>query len=97
MPSPLAHMAMGYVIHKIYRQKAVSETSLQGLWARLGWVIVPLAVSLIPDSDSVLGLAAGDFGRFHNNATHSLIVGLVVSLLSLWVVLLWDRNRDHRI
>jgi membrane-bound metal-dependent hydrolase YbcI (DUF457 family) len=37
-------------------------------------------LSLLPDVDSVLGLVMGDFGRYHNNLTHSLSVALMVAL-----------------
>jgi membrane-bound metal-dependent hydrolase YbcI (DUF457 family) len=30
----------------------------------------------------VAGFLAGDFGKYHNNATHSLIVGLLAALLT---------------
>jgi membrane-bound metal-dependent hydrolase YbcI (DUF457 family) len=36
-------------------------------------------MSLLPDIDVVPGLLTGDIGRFHNQLTHSLIVGLLVA------------------
>jgi membrane-bound metal-dependent hydrolase YbcI (DUF457 family) len=47
-------------------------------------------VSMLPDIDSAVGILAGDFGRFHNNATHSLLVGFVVAL-GVGVVATWKR------
>lgn len=79
MPSPLAHMAMGYVINKVHQQKSFSEMNRRAVGKGLGLVIVTVGLSLLPDLDSVLGLLAGNFGRFHNNGTHSLIVGLLVA------------------
>jgi inner membrane protein len=35
---------------------------------------------MLPDIDSVVGIITGDFGKYHNNATHSLVVGLFISL-----------------
>jgi membrane-bound metal-dependent hydrolase YbcI (DUF457 family) len=40
-----------------------------------------MGFSLLPDLDSVAGVFAGDFGRYHNNLTHSLFVGPVAALL----------------
>jgi inner membrane protein len=79
MPSPLAHMAMGYVINKMHRQKSSSGVNTRAVGKRLGLAMLPLVMSLLPDLDSVLGLLTGNFGRFHNNATHSLIFGLIVA------------------
>ena len=44
-------------------------------------LILAMGFSLLPDLDSVLGVFAQDFGRFHNNLSHSLIFGIAVSLL----------------
>lgn len=43
-------------------------------------LILTVGLSLLPDVDSVFGLVAGEFGRFHNNLTHSLVVGLGVAV-----------------
>jgi inner membrane protein len=40
-----------------------------------------ISLSILPDLDSVAGLLMGDLGRYHNNWTHSFIVGLGVALL----------------
>jgi membrane-bound metal-dependent hydrolase YbcI (DUF457 family) len=44
-------------------------------------LILTSGLSLLPDLDSLLGLLSGDFGRFHNNLTHSLLVGLGIALV----------------
>jgi hypothetical protein len=48
----------------------------------------------MPDLDSVLGIVAGDFKRFHNNATHSLVVGLGVASVIGGVASLKSRSRS---
>jgi inner membrane protein len=48
-----------------------------------------ISLSILPDLDSVAGILMGDFGRYHNNWTHSLIVGLGVALVVgslVWLV-----------
>lgn len=37
---------------------------------------------MLPDMDSVLGILTGSFASYHNNATHSLIVGLMAALIA---------------
>jgi len=79
MPSPLAHTMMGYVIYRIYRPRTPELAS-----KRLGPIplllLLTTSLSMLPDLDSVAGVLMGDFGRFHNNMTHSLLIGLVVAL-----------------
>ncbi|HUM69857.1 MAG TPA: metal-dependent hydrolase, partial [Chloroflexota bacterium] len=60
-----------------------------------GLLLVTAGFSLLPDVDSVVGLLSGDFGRFHNNATHSLFVGTAVSLL-FGAGMKWRRGRGFR-
>jgi inner membrane protein len=43
-------------------------------------LLVAVGASLLPDVDSIIGLLFGNLGRFHNNASHSLFVGLAVAL-----------------
>ena len=79
MPSPLAHSMAGYVIYRLYRPWLPEPDS-----KRLGPIplllLVTIGLSMLPDLDSVAGILMGDFGRFHNNMTHSLLVGLIVAL-----------------
>jgi membrane-bound metal-dependent hydrolase YbcI (DUF457 family) len=79
MPSPIAHTAAGYAIYYLSRSRA-PQTRLTGMGQFPTLLIVTTGFSLLPDVDSVLGFLTGNFGRFHNNATHSLIVGLGMAL-----------------
>jgi carbamoyltransferase len=46
-----------------------------------GHLLAAAAVlSLLPDLDSVLGILMGDFGRYHNNLSHSVFMALVAAL-----------------
>jgi inner membrane protein len=43
---------------------------------------------MLPDIDGVFGILAGDFGRFHNNGTHSLVLGFAIAFLvagAIWI------------
>lgn len=55
-------------------------------------LVVTAVFSLLPDIDSAIGFLTGDFGRFHNNATHSLIAGAFFSLI--FAALMWWRGRQ---
>lgn len=79
MPSPIAHLAAGYTAYYLSRSRQP-----QMKVATIGPLPTSLAVaagfSLLPDIDSLAGLVMGNFGRFHNNATHSLVVGFGAAL-----------------
>lgn len=82
MPTPLAHTAMGYAIYRL------TGSSEAGRKRRLSWpLLLPAALffSNLPDLDSIPGLLANDFRAFHNQWTHSLLVGLAAALLVAWV------------
>lgn len=76
MPSPLAHVAAGYVVYRIAARSADSTSR----WSRPRLFLAAAVLSLLPDVDSVLGIVLGDFGRYHNNVSHSLFVALLVAL-----------------
>ena len=54
---------------------------LQNARPALFLVVAASILSLLPDLDSIVGVASGDFGRFHNNITHSFAFGAMVALL----------------
>jgi membrane-bound metal-dependent hydrolase YbcI (DUF457 family) len=79
MPSPLAHATMGYVIYRLACAPVEQQPDKQASWRDLR-LPVAVGLSLLPDSDSIVGFLSGDFGRYHNNASHSLVVGAIVAL-----------------
>ncbi len=79
MPSPIAHTTMGYIIHKVYQARR-PEQSLGWLGPLPRLLLVTAGMSLLPDLDSAAGILLRDFGRYHNNGSHSLFVGLAVAL-----------------
>lgn len=90
MPSPLAHITMGYAIYHVYKTlRPHQETHPVGPMPRL--LIVTAGLSLLPDLDVIPGFLMGDLKLFHNNLTHSPIFGLLVALLIGSIV--WLRQR----
>ena len=89
MPSPIAHTAIGYIVFKLY-QRGFSRKGQRWIKSVLLPLVVIISLSILPDFDSVAGFLMGDLGRYHNNWTHSLIVGLGVALVIgslVWLVL----------
>jgi len=90
LPSPLAHTTAGYAVYRLLRRRR-SDGEPQ-VWRLPLILLVTLVFSILPDFDAVAGILAGDIGRYHNQGTHSLVVGLLVALL--FAVLL-ARGRMH--
>jgi membrane-bound metal-dependent hydrolase YbcI (DUF457 family) len=79
MPSPLLHVTAGYVLYRVFRRRDEPQPTQS-------WVSSPrllaatVGFSVLPDIDAVVGLLMNDFGRYHNNLTHSLAAALLVGL-----------------
>lgn len=91
MPSPIAHIAAGYAIYRIYRSRPLQQTPL-GVDGSIRSLFAIVGLSLLPDLDAIPGLLMGDLDRFHNNLTHSFVAGLIAALAIGGVV--WLRNRS---
>lgn len=88
MPSPIAHSAMGYLIYRISSSRQ-PEDRWRPARSIPRVMLITVSLSLLPDIDAIFGVLAGDFGEFHNNWTHSLVTGVVVSALigtAVWLV-----------
>jgi hypothetical protein len=85
MPSPIAHTAVAYTVYRLSRTYAPPLNKIGNVPTLL---FITTGFSLLPDIDSGVGILTGDFGRFHNNLTHSLFVGLTVATIFA-VVMRW--------
>jgi inner membrane protein len=74
MPSPIIHLTAGYAVYSVASHVTARPRPDPVL---LG---AAMGLALLPDFDSALGILFGDFGRFHNSQSHSLIVGAGVAL-----------------
>ena len=81
---------MGYVIYRISDDYFSSEKK-RGIWYFPRNFLIIGSLSLLADLDSVVGIVSGQFGRYHNNLTHSLIFGLLAALMSA-IVLGWGQQ-----
>ncbi|MCO5183461.1 MAG: metal-dependent hydrolase [Anaerolineae bacterium] len=80
MPSPIAHLAVGYVAYRIVRpKKPVEQSELSYHKATIPLLAATLCLSMLPDLDILPGILVGNFGRFHNTITNSVVVGLGIS------------------
>lgn len=80
MPSPIVHTAAGYLIYRFSRGR-LSQGG-EERWGPMPIMLVAAVIfAMLPDGDAFVGLLAGNMSTYHNNGTHSLVVGLAVSLL----------------
>jgi inner membrane protein len=82
MPSPIAHVAAGYLVWKSGREPL---TRTDGRFSSLAGIAAFAFLSLLPDADAIPGILLHDLERFHNHFSHSFFSGLIASLLLLLV------------
>ena len=76
MPTSIAHAFGGL---------AAAEGSGARGWSRARLLLFCTIVANLPDLDFIPGILAGDAGRFHRHATHSLLATLLFALAcALW-------------
>lgn len=80
MPSPIAHLAAGYVVYRLSR-KFEPQPVMNPVGPVPSLFLAAAGFSLLPDIDSVVGLLLKDLGRYHNNVTHSLFVAAGVAFV----------------
>lgn len=79
MPSPLTHLAAGAAIAFLYQQ----VKGLRGILASWKLWLVCLFFSMAPDLDAAIGIMMNNMPDYHNQASHSLVFGLIVSTMLL--------------
>lgn len=88
MPSPVAHSAVGYIIYRFSRFHGRSKQGNRNLLT----LLAVIGLSLLPDLDSVAGILLNNFGKYHNNGSHSLFVGFFVALVIAMAISLIRKN-----
>jgi len=74
MPSPIAHGAAGFLLHRSLRRRLP-----EGCRGVAGALLL-VAFSLLPDLDFVPGLLLGDLEGWHNQASHSFAFGVLAAV-----------------
>ncbi len=94
MPSPLAHLATGYVAYKV--SDPTEKYKLPTISRVPGLLAFTAGISMLPDIDSVVGILVGNFGRFHNQMSHSFFVALAVAIIVALLMEQWrgGQKRD---
>jgi membrane-bound metal-dependent hydrolase YbcI (DUF457 family) len=79
MPSPIAHLGAGYAIYRFYKHRLPENRRQLG---KLPFpMILVMGLSLLPDLDIIAAILFEDMQNYHNNFSHSLLLGLPVALL----------------
>lgn len=84
MPSPIVHLSVGAITYFILRKKGALDFC-PGWKSRMACLGGCLFAALLPDIDTLPGFATGNLGKYHNQATHSLIAAPVAAILA-WVL-----------
>ena len=79
MPSPIAHLSVGYAIYRHYKRK-LPERNIQG-WKIPLQMIMVAGLSMLPDLDVIPAILFRDMHRYHNNFPHSLLFAIPVAFL----------------
>jgi len=79
MPSPIAHIAVGVAIGVVAKRKVDRSHPEQS--GSLFILFVALLGAVLPDFDAFVAIALGDFGKYHNNLTHSFLFAFVACVL----------------
>lgn len=91
MPSPIAHIAVGYAVYRICSSRSLQHTPLR-MERSLKALAATVGLSLLPDLDAIPGVIFGDLDRFHNHLTHSVLAGVAVALAV--GAILWLKHRS---
>lgn len=79
MPSPIAHLGVGYAIYRYYKDKLPHDK--RSIWKLPLQLILVTGLSILPDLDVVPAIIFRDMRAYHNNISHSLLFGIPVALL----------------
>jgi hypothetical protein len=79
MPSPIAHLGVGYAIYRHYKDRLPQDK--RSFWKFPLQLILVTGLSMLPDLDVVPAIIFRDMRAYHNNISHSLLFGIPVALL----------------
>ncbi len=79
MPSPIAHLGVGYAIYRHYKNRLPEDQ--RSFWKLPFQLVVIAGLSLLPDLDVIPAIMFRDMHKYHNNFSHSLFFAIPVALL----------------
>ena len=79
MPSPIAHLGVGYAVYRHYKDKLPEDQ--RKFWKLPLQLLLVTGFSMLPDLDVIPAIIFRDMRAYHNNISHSLFVGIPVALL----------------
>jgi len=79
MPSPIAHLGVGYAIYRHYKDRLQQDR--RSFWKFPLQLILVTGLSLLPDLDIIPAIIFRDMRAYHNNISHSLFIGIPAALL----------------
>jgi membrane-bound metal-dependent hydrolase YbcI (DUF457 family) len=79
MPSPIAHLGVGYAIYRYYKGK-LPENRVS-LWKFPLLMLLIIGLSLLPDLDIIAAVIFRDMQNYHNGLSHSLLLGIPIAVL----------------
>lgn len=82
MPSPVMHTAVGFTVFTGFRHVLGKKTCTRYFGATWLFLLTCLFLSLLPDIDAAVGVALKNMRAYHNQGTHSLVTGLLISLIA---------------
>jgi membrane-bound metal-dependent hydrolase YbcI (DUF457 family) len=87
MPSPLAHLGMGYALYRLGKSKLPGQR--EPVWKMPLRPLIVMGLSMVPDLDIILAIVFRNMEKYHNSFTHSLYlaipVALLATILAYWV------------
>lgn len=82
MPSPIAHLSVGYFLYYLFARRIPAwQWKAARPWRFSIIVAAFFFLSMAPDLDALVGIATGNLGRYHNQWTHSLVACIGAALI----------------
>jgi len=84
MPSPIAHLSVGYAIYHHYKNR-LPEEGVQ-VWKLPLQMILVAGLSMLPDLDVIPAILLQDMQRYHNNFSHSFLFAIPIAFLVAGII-----------
>jgi membrane-bound metal-dependent hydrolase YbcI (DUF457 family) len=79
MPSPIAHLSVGYAIYRHYKNRLLEPG--RHTWKLPLQMVLVAGLSMLPDLDVIPAILLKDMQRYHNNFSHSLLFAVPVAFV----------------